>query len=116
MASDDAETLDLIVPTLRNSGAAVFPAITAQAAWALCNQIQGVNLMIAHTTQPESLDLVLRAHESNPSLAFLFVVGPTSYGRGNPGAVPGGLLIREPFTPGVFLRAVVDLLERYRAA
>jgi DNA-binding response OmpR family regulator len=117
IASSNPETLSLIVPTLRGAGAAAFPAITTRAALALCGQLQETDLLIAHTAQPGSIELVQQVHTSNSNVGFLYVVGPTTFSAALRGSgPPAGLLIREPFSPNVLLRVVVRVLSRHRAA
>jgi hypothetical protein len=66
----------------------------------------------AHTALLDGADLVRNLHEPRPELAFLHIVGQATYDPIVEAKMPSGVpVLREPFTPNVFLRVVLWTLE-----
>jgi DNA-binding NtrC family response regulator len=113
VAADDPDLRDLMVQSLREAGAAVFPAYNADDALALCLYLRTDLLVVnARTAQLDGAELVRQLHEARPELAFLHIVAQATYDpiveARLPPVVP---ILREPFSPNVFVQAVRWSLE-----
>jgi DNA-binding NtrC family response regulator len=113
VAADDRDLRELMVQSLREAGAAVFPAYNADSALALCLYLR-TDLLVAnaHTAILDGAELVRKLHKARPDLAFLHIVGQATYDPIVEAKMPPGVpILREPFTPNVFVRVVLWTLE-----
>lgn len=113
VAEDDPQLLDLIVRSLREAGAAVFPAYDVEAAGAICLYLK-TDLLITNTLTARRAggDFARELHKARPGLAVLRIedrVAPHATAEARMTAAAPSL--RAPFTPDVLLRTVIGTLE-----
>jgi CheY-like chemotaxis protein len=112
VAFADLNRLSLIVSTLRGAGAVVFPATTAEAARGISAHLHRVDILIVHTALPGAVELAEELRAAHPDLTCLYVAGITETGsEAGQFHASAGVLLREPFSPNVLLRAIAGIME-----